>query len=201
MIFVSINQHLRGWYTLSDTPRPEAHDVIESLRHDGYHTVVLSGDTARSAKSVATNIGISEAYGGLTPADKADWITKCIEKEKSKKLTCVFIGDGINDAPAMASADVGIAMGNGADVAIQTADITLLSGGLRALPNAIDLAKKTMRVVHQNLLLAFLYNALMIPLAAGVLYPFLGHVTSPMLAAAAMTLSSLSVIANSLRLR
>ncbi len=201
MIFVSIDQHLRGWYTLSDTPRPEAHDVIESLRHDGYHTVVLSGDTARSAKSVATNIGISEAYGGLTPADKADWITKCIEKEKSKKLTCVFIGDGINDAPAMASADVGIAMGSGADVAIQTADITLLSGGLRALPNAIDLAKKTMRVVHQNLLLAFLYNALMIPLAAGVLYPFLGHVTSPMLAAAAMTLSSLSVIANSLRLR
>ncbi|MFM8433807.1 MAG: HAD-IC family P-type ATPase, partial [Planctomycetia bacterium] len=172
----------------------------------GLATGLLSGDASPAALALARAIGIDEVHGGLSPADKAAFIARRRADgpnagggTAARGRSIVFVGDGINDAPALAAADVGIAMGSGADVALETADVTLLSGGLAAVPRALDLAAGTMRTVRQNLFLAFLYNALAIPVAAGALYPWLGHVTSPMLAAAAMSLSSLSVIANSLR--
>jgi Cu+-exporting ATPase len=200
LILVAIDGRLAGTFAIADPPRPEAADVIGTLKEQGRRLVMLSGDCDSTAKAVAARVGIEEAHGGLAPADKARWVETCRAAAPAGSMVA-FVGDGINDAPALATADVGIAMGSGADVALETADITLLSGGLAAVPRAIDLARATMTTVRQNLVLAFLYNVLAIPVAAGALYPLLGHVTSPMLAAAAMTLSSLSVIANSLRLR
>ena len=189
---------------IADELRPEARGIIADLAARGMAVEMLSGDAPAAAGRVGGSLGIAAASGGLSPADKAARVESLVAAARAadiRRPSVGFVGDGINDAPALAAADVGIAMGSGADVALETADVTLLSGGLAPLPRGLDLAAATMRVVRQNLLLAFLYNVLAIPVAAGVLYPLVGHITSPMLAAAAMTLSSLSVIANSLRLR
>lgn len=200
---VAIDGQLAGFVTVADPVRPEAARVIAELHARGFTTSLLSGDTPAAAQALAASIAIDHVHGGLSPADKAAFVSRLrhAEETATHAKSIVFVGDGINDAPALAAADVGIAIGSGADVALETADVTLLSGGLAAVPRALDLARLAMRTVRQNLFLAFLYNVLAIPVAAGVLYPWLGHVTSPMLAAAAMSLSSLSVIANSLRLR
>ena len=200
IIAVAVEGKLAGFFAVSDPPRPEAAGVIAGLRREGIAVEMLSGDTPQAARHVAKLVGIDRAEGGLSPEAKAERVMR-LRDDLRGSGSVAFIGDGVNDAPALASADVGVAMGSGADVAMETADLTLLSGGLAAVPRAITLARATMQNVRQNLLLAFLYNILAIPVAAGVLYPLLGHVTSPMLAAAAMSLSSLSVIANSLRLR
>ena len=193
---------LAGWFVIADEPRPEARTVVADLAARGLALELLSGDAPAAAAAVARSLGIAVAAGGLAPAAKSARVEALVAASRVGRIgSVVFVGDGINDSPALAAADVGIAMGSGADVALETADVTLLSGGLAPLPRVLDLATTTMRVVKQNLALAFLYNVLAIPVAAGVLYPLVGHVTSPMLAAAAMTLSSLSVIANSLRLR
>jgi Cu+-exporting ATPase len=199
-VHVAIDGRFAGSFTLADPPRPEATVAVAALAADGLALEMLSGDAAAVARSTAAAVGIGTASGGLSPAMKSDRIAR-LRAERREHGSVVFVGDGINDAPALAAADVGIAMGSGADVALETADITLLSGGLAAVPRAVALARATMRNVRQNLGLAFAYNLLALPVAAGALYPLLGHVTSPMLAAAAMSLSSLSVIANSLRLR
>ena len=204
LVHVALGDRRIGWLAIADEPRPEARTIIADLRHRGIALDILSGDTPATAQTVAAAIGISTARGGLSPADKEAVVRTLVaaaDAAGKPRRSVVFVGDGINDAPALAAADVGIAMGSGADVALETADVTLLSGGLTALPRALHLATATMRVVRQNLALAFLYNLLAIPVAAGLFYPLVGHVTSPMLAAAAMTVSSLSVIANSLRLR
>ncbi|MFM7034434.1 MAG: copper-translocating P-type ATPase [Planctomycetia bacterium] len=197
-IVVAIDRRLAGSFMIADMPRPEAADVVARLRSTGTRVVMLSGDADATARHVAGLVGIEEAHGGMTPEDKARWLAGQRHRDPAAG-TIAFVGDGINDAPALAAADVGVAMGSGADAAVETAGITLLSGGLAAVPRAIALATATMRTVRQNLFLAFLYNVLAIPVAAGALYPLVGHVTSPMLAAAAMTFSSLSVIGNSLR--
>jgi Cu+-exporting ATPase len=204
VVYVAESGRMVGWFAIADEPRPEARDVVADLVRRGLAVEMLSGDAPAVAARVGAWLGLTAASGGLSPADKAARVELLVAqatRHDGTKGSVVFVGDGINDAPALAAADVGIAMGSGSDVALETADVTLLSGGLLPLPRALDLAHATMRVVRQNLALAFLYNVLAIPVAAGVLYPVIGHVTSPMLAAAAMTLSSLSVIANSLRLR
>ena len=197
-VLVAVDGRLAGGFAVADPPRPEAATALEELRRRGLRLEMLSGDTQAAAQHVAAAVGIAQAAGGLLPEAKA---TRVGEVRADSARPVAFVGDGINDAPALAAADVGIAMGSGADVALETADVTLLSGGLAAVPRAVRLARATMTNVRQNLLLAFLYNVLAIPVAAGALYPLVGHVTSPMLAAAAMTISSLSVIANALRLR
>ena len=190
-------------FAIADPPRTEAERVIAGLRAGGLVVELLSGDTATAARHLAARVGIDRVAGGLGPREKADRVAalRSAAAEAGPLRTVAFVGDGINDAPALAAADVGIAMGSAADATIETADVTLLAGGLEAVPRALRLARAAMRTVHQNLALAFLYNVLAIPVAAGALYPLLGHVASPMVAAAAMTASSLSVIANSLRLR
>ena len=199
-IHVAVDGRFAGSFGLADPPRPEAAAVIADLARRGFQLEMLSGDSPEAAAQAAAKVGLTLATGGLSPQQKAERIA-AIKAGQADGRSVVFVGDGVNDAPALASADVGIAMGSGADVALETADITLLSGGLGAVPRAVELARATMHNVRQNLGLAFLYNVLALPVAAGALYPLLGHVTSPMLAAAAMSLSSLSVIINSLRLR
>jgi len=201
-VFMAVDGTAAAWFIVADEPRTEARDVVADLLARGLAVEMLSGDAIAAARSLADSLGITAASGGLSPADKAARVEAAVARNRSAgRGRVIFVGDGINDAPALAAADVGIAMGSAADVALDTADVTLLSGGLTPLPKALDLAQATMRVVRQNLALAFAYNVVAIPVAAGLLYPLVGHVTSPMLAAAAMTLSSLSVIANSLRLR
>ncbi|MFM8890994.1 MAG: HAD-IC family P-type ATPase [Planctomycetia bacterium] len=200
VVHVAIDGGYAGSFGLADPPRSEAGAVIGGLSAAGVAMEMLSGDGEAVALAVAGAVGIRKASGGLSPQQKAERI-EVLRSDPATPGAVVFVGDGINDAPALAAADVGIAMGTGADVALETADITLLSGGLESLPRALRLARGTMANVRQNLVLAFLYNLLALPVAAGILYPLVGHVTSPMLAAAAMSLSSLSVIANSLRLR
>jgi heavy metal translocating P-type ATPase len=203
LVAAAVDGQLAAWFAIADPPRSEAAGVIAGLAADGLGLEVLSGDAPAAVRHVADLVGIRGAAGSLTPQGKTAHVAELRAELRAAhpQATVAFVGDGINDAPALAAADVGIAMGTGADVALETADITLLSGGLTAVPRAVTLARETMRTVRQNLFLAFIYNAIAIPIAAGALYPLLGHVTSPMLAAAAMSLSSLSVIANSLRLR
>jgi heavy metal translocating P-type ATPase len=201
LVAVAVDGRLAGWFSLADPPRVEAAAAVAELHRLGIETELLSGDTDAAARHVAGLVGITRAAGALTPADKDLRVRRRRAELADRHGALAFVGDGVNDAPALAAADVGIAMGSAAAVALETADVTLLSGGLAAVPRAVRLARTTMRIVRQNLLLAFLYNVLAIPAAAGLLTPLAGHVTSPMLAAAAMTLSSLSVIANSLRLR
>jgi Cu+-exporting ATPase len=158
---------------------------------------MLTGDDARVAEAVAQQLGIDEFAAALSPADKHERIRML----RAAGSSVAMAGDGINDAPALAAANVGIAMGSGTDVAIESAGVTLLGGDLRAVARAIALSRAVMRNIRQNLFFAFVYNALGIPIAAGALFPWLGITLDPMLAAAAMSLSSVSVIANALRLR
>jgi Cu+-exporting ATPase len=188
---------LAGFVAVADPIKPGAADAIANLHALGLKIVMATGDNATTAKAVASRLGIDEVRAGMRPEEKLALID---ELQRQGKVVAMA-GDGINDAPALAKADVGIAMGTGADVAMESAGLTLLKGDLRGIVRAINLARATMRNIKQNLVFAFAYNALGVPIAAGVLYPAFGMLLSPMIAAAAMSLSSVSVVSNALRLR
>jgi len=197
VMFLAIDKKLAGLVSVADPVKPSAVEAIQALHRDGLRIVMLTGDSWTTARAVAARLGIDDVKAEVLPQAKAEAI-KQLQKEGR---IVAMAGDGINDAPALAQAHVGIAMGSGTDIAMQSAGITLLSGDLRGILRARALSRVTMKNIRQNLFLAFIYNTMGIPIAAGVLYPFFGLLLSPMIASAAMTFSSVSVITNALRLR
>ncbi len=197
VVLAAIDGRAAGLLAVADELRPTTRDAISELRSEGLRVVMLTGDARDAADAVARRAGIDEVVAEVLPAEKGDRIG--VLQQEGRKVA--MAGDGINDAPALARADVGIAMGTGADIAIESAGVTLVKGDLRGIARARRLARATLLNIRQNLFFAFAYNALSVPIAAGLLYPITGWLLSPMLASAAMSLSSVSVIANALRLR
>jgi Cu+-exporting ATPase len=196
-VFVAIDEKLAGLLDLADTLKPDAAQILADLRADGLRVVMLTGDNGNAASAIARQLGVDEVLAGVSPQQKGD----AIKRLRGEGRIVAMAGDGINDAAALAEANVGLAMGDGTDVAIESAGITLVKGDLRAILRARRLGRAILANIRQNLLFAFLYNALAIPIAAGAFYPVFGLLLSPMIASAAMSLSSVSVIANALRLR
>jgi Cu+-exporting ATPase len=196
-VLVEKDGRLLGSLEVKDRIKPTTREALKLLADDGMRVVMATGDAREPAEAVAAELGIAEIHAGMRPAEK----TALVERLKGEGKRVAMAGDGVNDAPALARADVGIAMGTGAGVAVSSAGVTLVKGDLRAIAAARRLSRRTMQNVRQNLAFAFAYNALGIPLAAGALYPALGILLSPMFAAAAMSMSSASVIVNALRLR
>lgn len=197
VMFVAVGDKLAGIVAVADPVKATTAEAIRALHDSGLRIVMATGDNERTAKAIARSLGIDEVRAGLLPEQKA----ALVEELRARSKGVAMAGDGVNDAPALAAADVGIAMGTGADVAVESAGITLVKGDLNGIVRARTLAQATIRNIRQNLFFAFLYNVLGVPVAAGVLYPLTGTLLSPMLAAAAMSLSSVSVISNALRLR
>lgn len=197
-VYVAIDGKVAALLLISDSIRKETPHTIDELKKIGLEIVLLTGDNELAAKAMAQKLGIEKYYAGVLPQDKAK-IVRRFRVEERKIVG--MVGDGINDAPALAQANVGFAMGGGTDIAIHTADITLMKGGLSGVPMAIGLSKLTQRTIKENLFWAFIYNIIGIPVAAGVLYIFGGPLLNPMIASLAMSLSSVSVVSNSLRLR
>jgi Cu+-exporting ATPase len=197
VVYVNIDGRPAGLIAIADPIKPSAREVIDALHEDGVRIVMLSGDSRSTAEAVARQLGIDEVHAEVLPDQKIE----VIKTLQAQGHLVAMAGDGVNDAPALAQADVGIAMGTGTDVAIESAGITLLHGDLRGILRARKLSRATIRNIRQNLAFAFGYNVLAVPIAAGALYPLFGLLLSPMIASAAMTFSSVSVIMNALRLR
>jgi Cu+-exporting ATPase len=197
VMFVAVNGKAAGLIGVADPVKETTAEALRQLHAESIRIVMLTGDSQTTANAVAKKLGIDEVIAGVLPQDKS----KCIKKLQDEGRFVAMAGDGINDAPALAQAQVGIAMGTGTDVAMESAGVTLIKGDLRGIVRARLLSRATMRNVKENLAFAFGYNALGVPIAAGVLYPFFGLLLNPMIAAAAMSISSVSVVANALRLR
>jgi Cu+-exporting ATPase len=197
VMYLGVNGQLVGLVAVSDPIKATTPEALRALTDAGLTVIMATGDGVTTAKSVAAKLGISEVYGEVKPQDKL----RLVERLQKQGRVVAMAGDGINDSPALAKSDVGIAMGTGTDVAINSAHVTLVKGDLRGISRARTISVDTVRNMRQNLGFAFIYNALGIPLAAGLLYPFTGQLLSPMIAAVAMSLSSVSVITNALRLR
>jgi P-type Cu+ transporter len=197
VMFVAIDGQPAGLIGVADPIKSTAREAIDSLHKEGVRLVMLTGDNRVTADAVAQSLGIDQVEADVLPDQKAAVVKRLQERGERVAMA----GDGINDAPALAQADVGIAMGTGTDVAMESAGVTLVKGDLRGLVRARRLSRATMKNIRQNLFFAFIYNVVGVPIAAGVLYPFFGLLLSPMIASAAMTFSSVSVIGNALRLR
>jgi len=197
VMFVAIGDHAAGMIAVADPIKKSTPEAVRELQRLGLKVIMLTGDNERTARGVANKLGIDQVEAGVAPKDKHERVKQL----RAAGSVVAMAGDGINDAPALAAADVGIAMGTGADVAMESAGITLVKGDLNGIVKAIHLSRAVMRNIRQNLFFAFIYNALGIPIAAGLLYPFFGILLSPIIAGAAMSFSSVSVIANALRLR
>jgi len=196
-LFIAVNGKLSGTISISDPIKTSTLPAINALKKTGLRLVMLTGDNRATAEAIARDLGITEFEAEVLPEQKSE----VVKKLQAEGRVVAMAGDGINDAPALAQADVGIAMGTGTDVAMESADITLVKGDLSAILRARNLSRAAMGNIRQNLFFAFVYNLLGVPIAAGVLYPFTGLLLQPVFAAAAMSFSSVSVIANSLRLR
>ena len=196
-MLVAIDGKLAGFLAVADPIKEGAREALAALRDEGIRVVMLTGDSRVTAEAVARRLGIEEVVAEVLPDEKA----AAVKRLQDQGRFVAMAGDGINDAPALAQAQVGIAMGTGADVAMESAAVTLVKGDLQGILRARRLSHATMRNIRQNLFFAFVFNALAVPIAAGVLYPFTGLLLNPMIASAAMSLSSVTVITNALRLR
>ena len=197
VMFVAVDGKVAGLIGVADPIKQTTPEAIKQLHEEGIRIVMLTGDSRTTAEAVARKLNIDEVVAEVLPNQKVD----AVKKFQAEGRFVAMAGDGINDAPALAQAQVGIAMGTGTDVAMKSAGVTLVKGDLRGIVRARVLSRLTMRNIKQNLFFAFIYNSLGVPIAAGVLYPFFGILLSPMIAAAAMSFSSVSVIGNALRLR
>jgi Cu+-exporting ATPase len=196
-MFVAVDARAAGIVGVADPVKDSAREALDALHAEGIRVVMLTGDNRTTADAVARSLGIDHVEADVLPDQKAT----VVKNLQGKGQRVAMAGDGINDAPALAQADVGIAMGTGTDVAMESAGVTLVRGDLRGIVRARRLSRSTMRNIRQNLFFAFIYNVAGVPIAAGILYPWLGLLLSPMIASAAMTFSSVSVIGNALRLR
>jgi Cu+-exporting ATPase len=196
-MFLAVDGRPAGLLGVADPIKHSTPEALRLLAEENIHVVMLTGDSRATAMAVAATLGIDDVQAEVLPQEK----NEIVKQLQAKGRFVAMAGDGVNDAPALAQAQVGIAMGTGTDVAMESAAVTLVKGDLRGIAAAVRLSRGTMRNIRQNLFFAFVYNALGVPVAAGLLYPFFGVLLSPMIAAAAMSLSSVSVIGNALRLR
>nr|WP_290911601.1 HAD-IC family P-type ATPase [Anoxybacillus sp.] len=196
-MFLAVDGKPEGVISVADTVKQDSLEAITAMKNIGLEVIMVTGDNERTARAIAKKVGITNVISDVLPQNKAEIVRKL--QADGKKVA--MVGDGINDAPALTQADIGMAIGTGTDVAIEASDITLVKGSLKSVVQAIQISRATMRNVYQNLIGAFIYNALGIPIALGVLYPLTGSLLSPLVAAAAMAFSSVTVVANANRLK